>query len=578
MATVAQVSFRRLWTTPTFQVQPDFRPNPYDQFARLCLGFVWRGGHIFRRFRNYARPQLGQRCICPPRHLVVWDRESAGAWFIYSRLRGQYMMWGGTKTGIATILCVVWAWAPAQALTLEQAVSVALDSNPEIGQAIENREAIEFELRQARGLYLPRVDALGSVGQRRLDSPGRRLGGIDNKTLDAREVGGTISWKLFDGFGREAEIDRQASRVDGASFRVLERSEYIALAIAKEYFEIILQEKIVRIVEENLSFHARISKMIRDGVNGGSLTSADSQQAQERHKASEARLIQARDDLIQAQERFFKYVALPPTGLGSFRSLNAALPKSLEAALASARSANPQIKFAQADLDAAHAQVRAARSRYMPEVSLEGNIRHGEDIDGVENRTRDLQGRVVTKWNLFNGGIDKAAEQEQVRRASEARLKLHQIQRDVDEALRSSWHKRHQQAQLVPVLKSEASFGRDVVSGYQEQFRAGRRTLLDVLSAQNTFINTLILAEISRFAEIFATYRIHAAMGQLVPTLGLKPSGASIAYARAQARVPETPAAETMRRHSPDRGSGYGLNGWTARTEPTDGWQAEVKK
>lgn len=167
------------------------------------------------------------------------------------------------------MLCVVWAWAPAQALTLEQAVSVALDSNPEIGQAIENREAIEFELRQARGLYLPRVDALGSVGQRRLDSPGRRLGGIDNKTLDAREVGGTISWKLFDGFGREAEIDRQASRVDGASFRVLERSEYIALAIAKEYFEIILQEKIVRIVEENLSFHARISKMIRDGVNGG---------------------------------------------------------------------------------------------------------------------------------------------------------------------------------------------------------------------------------------------------------------------------------------------------------------------
>ena len=66
------------------------------------------------------------------------------------------------------------AAVPVQALTLEQAISIALDSNPEIGQAIENREAIEFELRQARGLYMPRVDFEASAGPRKLDSPGRR--------------------------------------------------------------------------------------------------------------------------------------------------------------------------------------------------------------------------------------------------------------------------------------------------------------------------------------------------------------------------------------------------------------------
>jgi outer membrane protein, adhesin transport system len=484
----------------------------------------------------------------------------------------------GIKSGFAVVACIVCAVGSAFALTLEQAVSVALDSNPEIGQAVENREAIEFELRQARGLYLPRIDALGSVGQRRLDSPGRRLAGIDKNALDAREIGGTISWKLFDGFGREAEIDRQASRVDGASFRVLERSEFIALAIAKEYFEIILQDKIVKIAEQNLAFHKGIAGRIREGVNGGSLTTADTQQAQERLKAAEARLIQARDDLIQARERFFKYVGMPPSSIGSYRSLNAALPKSLDAALATARTNNPQIKFAQADVDAAYALVRAARARYMPEVSVEGNARRGEDIDGVENRTRDLQARLVTKWNLFNGGIDKAAEQEQVRRLGEARLKLHQIQREVDEALRSSWQKRQQQAELLPVLNSEASFGKGVVSAYQEQFRAGRRTPLDVLSAQNTYVNTLILAEISRYAEVFAAYRVHASMGQLVPALGLKPAPAADAYARRQAWVPETPPAETMRRYSPDRSTGYGLNGWMTRTEPMAGWQAEVKK
>jgi outer membrane protein, adhesin transport system len=454
---------------------------------------------------------------------------------------------------------------PANALTLEQAVSIALDSNPEIGQAIENREAIEFELRQARGLYLPRIDAMASAGQRKLDSPDRRASGIADNRLDPREVGGTLRWKLFDGFGREAEIERQASRVDGASFRVLERSEYIALAIAKEYIEIILQGRIVKIAEDNLAFHRRIAGRIAGGVRGGSLTTADSQQAQERLKAAEARLIQAKDDLMQARERFFKYVAQPPSHMNAVKNVAGAAPRQLDQALGVARTSNPQIKMAQADIDSAYALVRAARAAYMPEVALEASARSGRDIDGVENRTSDVEAKVVTRWNLFNGGIDKANEQEQIRRLSEARLKLHQIQREVEEQLRSAWLKRQQQAELLPVLQSEAKFGRNVVDAYQEQFTAGRHTLLDVLSAQNTYVNTLILAEIARYGEVFANYRIVASTGNLVAALGLAAPKESDAYARVQARVPETPPAETMRRYSPDRGSGYGIGGW--RTE-----------
>ena len=68
----------------------------------------------------------------------------------------------------------------ANALTLKEAIAVAVESNPEIGQAIENREAIEFELRQAKGLYLPSIDLEASAGARRLDNsvaPGARYRG-----------------------------------------------------------------------------------------------------------------------------------------------------------------------------------------------------------------------------------------------------------------------------------------------------------------------------------------------------------------------------------------------------------------
>jgi len=81
----------------------------------------------------------------------------------------------------------------ANALTLKEAMVVTLESNPEIGQANENREATEFELCQARGLYLPSIDLESGAGIERLDSASRR-----------------------------AELERQAARVGSASFRVLE--------------------------------------------------------------------------------------------------------------------------------------------------------------------------------------------------------------------------------------------------------------------------------------------------------------------------------------------------------------------
>ena len=63
------------------------------------------------------------------------------------------------------VLCVLGMSAiPAQAISLKTAIKVALEANPEIGEAIANREALEFELKQARGLYLPKFDIEGRYG------------------------------------------------------------------------------------------------------------------------------------------------------------------------------------------------------------------------------------------------------------------------------------------------------------------------------------------------------------------------------------------------------------------------------
>lgn len=447
-----------------------------------------------------------------------------------------------------SLLCLGAGVNDSNALSLKEAVSEALTSNPEILSAAENREAVEFELRQARGLYLPTLDLESSVGQRRLDSPGRRRLGTEDDTLDNADVGLTLRQTLFDGGLRRAEVERQAARVDGASFRVAERSEAIALSVAQEYFEIMLQAEIVEITRQNAGTLSQIVSDIGSGVAAGTLTDADKIQGNERLLSAKARLQEAEEDLTDAKIRFARLVGTPLKNPKGPPTLSKAIPSSERQALEIARANSPRIAAAAADVDAADALARAAKSAYLPTISLEARARVGSDIDGAEGRTSDLEAKLVARWNLYKGGRDVAQEQERIRRAGEARQENHLVHREIQEAVLSAWNKRQRRAAQASVLRDQVGTGRSLVNSYREQFKVGERSLLDVLSAQNSRYNNEVLQKTAQYAAVYANYQLLAAMGKLVDALNLSTVEQTDAYARAEFEVPAGSAEITYER------------------------------
>jgi outer membrane protein, adhesin transport system len=177
------------------------------------------------------------------------------------------------RHGLRGRLCAIGALALAlvvpsasTAMTMLDAVVLAVETNPQIGEAIASREASEFELRQGRGLYLPRIDLEGRVGGYMRDSPTTRASRDDNHLFIDRQVGLVFRQLLFDGFGVDSEVNLQASRVDGASYRVMERSEFIALAVIREYLDILRLGRILAIMGENVAYHERLLERIRLGA------------------------------------------------------------------------------------------------------------------------------------------------------------------------------------------------------------------------------------------------------------------------------------------------------------------------
>lgn len=429
--------------------------------------------------------------------------------------------------GSAALLAGAASGALAQAVSLQDAISVGVNTNPEIAQAQYNMEAIQFERKQAQGLYAPRVDIEGSAGVRWLDNATRRSLGINEDELYPLEAQARAEWIAFDFGRRRGELLRQAARVDGASLRVVERSEFIALQISRQYLDVLLQQRVVAASQDNVAFHQTLVGDLTTGVEQGSISVADQQQAQERLQSALVRQTEAEQSLDEAKIRLRRLTGLDVNEVQMPPALASQLPASVDEAVGLVRTDNPRVKEAEADVDAAHALAKSAKGDLYPTIGVDVVGRVGEDIDGFRGNTNEAQARAFLRWNIFDGGINRAKHQEMVRRASENRYRLYDVTRQAEEDVRTAWTSLRTQGRLITDLATQSQVSDDLLLSYRSQFNVGRRSLLDVLDAQNSRYNVQVRLETARFSEVFAQHQTLAVTNRFLKALNIAPGAGS---------------------------------------------------
>ncbi|MCM8558383.1 TolC family protein [Sphingomicrobium sediminis] len=422
---------------------------------------------------------------------------------------------------LATASMAVAFATPAQGADLREAIAYALQTNPEIRQAVFNRQATQYERKQAEGFYYPRISVEASAGVRELRNPTRRSLGIADDTLYPRQIQLTVDQLLFDSGAREAEIRHQAARTDAAAARIEERSEFIALNISRAYIDYILQQRLVAIAEDNAAFHSALVGDLQQGVDSGSISIADLQQAQERLQSANARVVEAQEDLETAEIIFERLSGVEMGAVSMPPDLSGAMPESLGMAVEMAKNNNPLVEEAVADLAAARALIRKAKGEMGPRFNVEGRARYGEDIDGFAGVTEDYQALGVVRWTVFNGATNIYNVREQQARADQAHARLFETQRNAEESTRSAWTRLVNQGRLVTELAEQSRISDDLLLSYREQFGVGRRSLLDVLDAQNTRYNAMAQLETARLAQLYAQYRVLASVNRLVEAMNV---------------------------------------------------------
>ncbi len=437
---------------------------------------------------------------------------------------------GATATAIDTgMLAQVnpAAAAPAGGLpgkvSVAEAVSFGVSTNPEYTRNANNRRATDEELRQARGLYRPSIDFRGDFGPEYSDNAATRGDGDgdDSETHFRYQAGLTLTQLLFDGFETKYENKRQQARVLSAAHRVREASELVGLSIVESYLDVLRQRELLRISRQNVADHISIMEQIEDSASSGRSTGADTEQARARLASARANESSVREALRVAEAAFIRDVGDQPQELVMPMVPVDALAATLEDQLRVSLHQSPTLDIYEADIKVANHEYEGAKSLFYPQVDLQLNARHGEDLGGVEGEDTSASGLVVVNWNLYRGGIDTARVREHISREAQVKEERAKAARNIENEVRTTWARMVSSGERAREFATQAAANQETVKAYKDQFDLNRRTLLDVLDSQNELFVSQSNMVNAEFVEMFAVYRLLALKGELLPTLGV---------------------------------------------------------
>ncbi|PSS50126.1 TolC family outer membrane protein [Pseudomonas sp. BBP2017] len=429
------------------------------------------------------------------------------------------------RASLFTALPFALAASFVQAQSLPEAMQKALDVHPEIQAGVNSRIAADYQLRAAKGGYLPKVDVLAGYGREGTDSPST---GNRWETLNRGESSLRLRQMVFDGFATSSEVGRQQATVNSRAYSLLGTSERTALTVAQVYLDVLTRREMVRLAEDNLRSHERIYDQIKLRTARGVGRLADLDQAEARLAQARNNLITEQTNLADAKTNYLSVVGQMPDELSAPAPFIDLLPANLDEARQQMVESSPILRSAESDIAAAEKQYAAAKSTFYPRFDAELGRTADNDIDGMNGHNNEWQAMLRMSFNLYNGGSNKADLESKSYQTNQALDIRNNALRQLNEELGLAWNALDNANAQLPIAQQYVDYSNNVRSAYQKQFSLGERTLLDLLDSENElFTAQRRLTEVKNI-QVFTQYRIKATIGQLLKSQGVVAPMASV--------------------------------------------------
>lgn len=408
--------------------------------------------------------------------------------------------------------------------TLYEAVQYGMIANPDIllntAKGLSAKQAID----KAKGGLYPSIDVTGGFGRQRSVNPtSAAIDDTPSTTLNIVESAVELRQRLFAGGGIINEVKRNQYLTEAQKWKTQGIAEDLALEITKNYFAVLLNERLYAYSIENLKAHKAVFKMIKERADAGITRTAEVDQANARLALAEANKISALADLQEVKINYAKTVGKWPENLQMPHvPARKSLPNNLARIIEKGLDNHPTVKSSYADIKEAKAQYDVARAAYYPEVNLVLNSSKNKNLGGLIGPNDSDTVAVRMNYNAFRGGADAARIRETAYQVQEAYETKNRTLLELKETIRLAWNAYVASALRIQPLKQHVTASRKTRTAYQDEFKVGKRTLLDLLDSQNEYYQSQIELARAENDEILSRYRILNGMGCLLKYLNLR--------------------------------------------------------
>jgi len=387
-------------------------------------------------------------------------------------------------------------------INLKEAVLTAVQRRPEISQSISSLSSQAANIDVAKAQYYPQIS--GGFGTADL-TKGER--GRQVVSLNATQM-------LYD-FGKvKSSVTTEEAKLAEAQARVLVSLDQIALEVADAIVNIKRYQEITKIAEQQKQGIARIAEIANLRAKAGISSQADPIQAQSNLEAAENNLIVQQTQLRQYQQKLRTLLGF------DISNVEWEIPDSLiqQAGLYQEPefTSIPTLMLAHAGVEVARSQKEQAKLNTYPTINIKGSM--SQAINGRNPNNNEDDGfynsvMIEATSNFYQGGATRSQTRAASFAEEAARAQVNTAYLDVVDQVRLIREQIENKQRQMDILAQRSATTVRTRELYQEQYKLGTRTVVDLLNAEQAIHSAAQEIETAR-------YDIYTAIVQYIQVTG----------------------------------------------------------
>ncbi len=393
--------------------------------------------------------------------------------------------------------------AQPSTLTLQQAVTIALDKNPLRKAAVADTKVASAGVREARSFLMPHLSfsetatrgddpvyVFGSkLRQQRFTEADFTLNKL-NTPLPlgnfATRFGG--SWTLFNSFASWHGIN-QAKQMNEAAGHQLDRTDQeIVFRVVSSYYDVLLAAKELEVAEQSAKTANSIMDRSQARFDSGLTVESDLLTAKVRMAARQQEVIRARNTLEVARAQLNTAMGVPLDS--PFQIIDALAERTLPAPVLGevekqAIANRPDLKRIASEEAAQRQSVSMAKSSFGPRVNAFAGWEMDNPTFVAGGGGNNWLGGIEVQLDIFQGGA-KRAELSRQRALEEKVVAMKRAASDaVRLEVRRAYYETDANRQQIDVARAATAQAQESLRINQDRYESGLTTITDLLGAED---------------------------------------------------------------------------------------------